>query len=236
MWTHFLYVDPLLLRTVDGAAAGSRPVPAGHRLVRAQHHRVRRAGDDCKLRIAVGQKDDTSAAPITVSVSVGGRDRRPVAGGVYDAAAGRTSISWAGQYEDNYVQSYEHRTGVRSDPVRVAGGDSDSHNYPTPIQAADGHRHDRYHRNIYYTAFDPASVTFRSAARLSGWRRSWCGCSSTRPAWCTPTPGRGRGARAGAPGTSPPGCGSATWSRPGRRAGGSTRPRRAARPASAPTG
>ncbi|WP_433727325.1 BNR-4 repeat-containing protein [Actinoplanes sp. CA-051413] len=66
-------------------------------------------------------------------------DRRPVAGGVHDAAVGRTFISWAGQYEDNYVQSYEHRTGTWSDPVRVAGGDNDSHNYPTMIQAADGH-------------------------------------------------------------------------------------------------
>jgi hypothetical protein len=66
-------------------------------------------------------------------------DRRPVAGGVYDAAVRRTFISWAGRFEDNYVQGYDHRTGAWSDPVRVAGGDSDSHNYPTMIQADDGH-------------------------------------------------------------------------------------------------
>jgi hypothetical protein len=66
-------------------------------------------------------------------------DRRPVAGGVYDAAVKKTFISWGGQFEDNYVQAYDHRTATWSAPVRVAGGDNDSHNYPTMIQAADGH-------------------------------------------------------------------------------------------------
>jgi hypothetical protein len=77
---------------------------------------------------------------VTPAVAVAARtDRRPVAGGLYDAAAQKTFISWGGQYEDNYVQAYDHRTHTWSAPVRVAGGDSDSHNYPTMIQAADGH-------------------------------------------------------------------------------------------------
>ncbi|GAA2851617.1 hypothetical protein Acy02nite_35220 [Actinoplanes cyaneus] len=66
-------------------------------------------------------------------------DRRPVAGGVHDPYAKKTFISWAGFQEDNYVQEYDHRRGTWSAPVRVAGGDNDSHNYPTLIQAGDGH-------------------------------------------------------------------------------------------------
>jgi phage tail protein X len=58
---------------------------------------------------------------------------------VYDAVARKTFISWGGQFEDNYVQAYTHRTGTWSAPVRVAGGDNDSHNYPTMVQANDGH-------------------------------------------------------------------------------------------------
>ena len=89
----------------------------------------------------------TGAAPAQVSMKVmtaatavaARTDRRPVAGGVYDAVARKTFISWGGQYEDNYVQAYDHRSGTWSAPVRVAGGDNDSHNYPTMIQAADGH-------------------------------------------------------------------------------------------------
>jgi hypothetical protein len=81
-----------------------------------------------------------SAQVMTPSTAVAARtDRRPVAGGVYDAAAGKTFISWGGQYEDNYVQAYDHRRRTWSAPVRVAGGDNDSHNYPTMVQAADGH-------------------------------------------------------------------------------------------------
>src|SRR5438874_2270668 len=66
-------------------------------------------------------------------------DRRPVAGGLYDAVAGQTFISWGGVHEDNYVQAYDHRTGTWSAPVRVGDGAEDSHNYPTMVQAPDGH-------------------------------------------------------------------------------------------------
>ncbi len=66
-------------------------------------------------------------------------DRRPVAGGLYDAAARTTFISWGGAHEDNYVQAYDHRSGTWSAPVRVSSGDDDSHNYPTMVQARDGH-------------------------------------------------------------------------------------------------
>src|SRR5689334_4505923 len=54
-------------------------------------------------------------------------DRRPVAGGVYDAAADTTFIAWGGQHEDNYVQAFDHRTRTWSPPVYVASGDNDSH-------------------------------------------------------------------------------------------------------------
>jgi hypothetical protein len=66
-------------------------------------------------------------------------DRRPVAGGVYDAAARKTFITWAGVHEDNYIQAYDHRTGTWSAPVKVGDGGDDSHNYPTIVQASDGH-------------------------------------------------------------------------------------------------
>jgi hypothetical protein len=76
----------------------------------------------------------------TPATSVAARsDRRPVAGGLYDATAKKTFVSWAGQFEDNYAQSFDHRTNTWSTPVRVASGDSDSHNYPTMVQAKDGH-------------------------------------------------------------------------------------------------
>jgi len=77
---------------------------------------------------------------VTVAAASAARtDRRPVAGGVHDPRAGKTFISWGGYQEDNYVQEYDHRRRTWSAPVRVAGGDNDSHNYPTLIQAADGH-------------------------------------------------------------------------------------------------
>jgi hypothetical protein len=80
---------------------------------------------------------DKLATPAT---RVGARsDRRPVAGGVYDPAAKKTFISWGGVLEDNYVQAYDHRKDTWSAPVRVASGDNDSHNYPTLVQADDGH-------------------------------------------------------------------------------------------------
>ncbi len=66
-------------------------------------------------------------------------DRRPVAGGLYDAYAGKTFISWGGVHEDNYVQAYDHLTGAWSAPVKVGDGADDSHNYPTMVQAPDGH-------------------------------------------------------------------------------------------------
>ncbi|GAA4472671.1 BNR-4 repeat-containing protein [Phytohabitans houttuyneae] len=76
----------------------------------------------------------------TVATNVAARsDRRPTNGGVYDRTAGKTFISWAGQYEDNYVQAYDHRTGTWTAPVKVADGGNDTHNYPTLIQADDGH-------------------------------------------------------------------------------------------------
>ena len=76
----------------------------------------------------------------TTAASVAARtDRRPVAGGVYDPVADTTFIAWGGVHEDNYVQAYQHRTRTWSAPVFVASGDGDSHNYPTLIQADDGH-------------------------------------------------------------------------------------------------
>jgi hypothetical protein len=76
----------------------------------------------------------------TTATSVAARsDRRPVAGGVYDKKANKTFISWAGQYEDSYVQSYDHRKSTWSAPNRIADGASDAHNYPTMVQARDGH-------------------------------------------------------------------------------------------------
>ncbi|MEV8508508.1 BNR-4 repeat-containing protein [Actinoplanes sp. NPDC051475] len=80
------------------------------------------------------------ASVTTVATGVAARtDRRPTNGGVYDPQARKTFISWAGQYEDNYVQAYDHRTATWSTPVKVADGGNDTHNYPTLIQAADGH-------------------------------------------------------------------------------------------------
>jgi hypothetical protein len=84
--------------------------------------------------------DATPFTVTTVATSVAARtDRRPVAGGVHDARAGKTFISWGGVHEDNYVQEYDHRTRTWSAPVFVASGDNDSHNYPTLVQADDGH-------------------------------------------------------------------------------------------------
>lgn len=77
---------------------------------------------------------------VTVAAASAARtDRRPVAGGVCDPRARKTFISWGGFQEDNYVQEYDHRRDIWSAPVRVAGGDNDSHNYPTMVQADDGH-------------------------------------------------------------------------------------------------
>ena len=65
-------------------------------------------------------------------------DRRPMAGGIYDHVARKTFISWGGKNEDSYVQDYSHVTGVWSAPMFIDGGDADTHNYPTMIQANNG--------------------------------------------------------------------------------------------------
>src|SRR5256885_1490191 len=87
--------------------------------------------------------DDLAARAMTVMTPVTAAaartDRRPVAGGVYDEVARQTFISWGGVHEDNYVQAYDHRTGTWSAPVKVGDGLDDSHNYPTMVQAPDGH-------------------------------------------------------------------------------------------------
>ncbi len=80
---------------------------------------------------------DTLMTPATAVAARS--DRRPVAGGVYDPIARTTFISWGGVLEDNYVQAYDHHHGTWSAPVRIASGDNDSHNYPTMVQAKDGH-------------------------------------------------------------------------------------------------
>ncbi|WP_020667061.1 BNR-4 repeat-containing protein [Amycolatopsis nigrescens] len=78
---------------------------------------------------------------LTPATSVASRtDRRPMAGGVYDPAADTTFISWSGQAADSYVQGYHHGRRTWSEPRKVAGGESDPHNYPTLVLAADGHR------------------------------------------------------------------------------------------------
>jgi len=90
--------------------------------------------------VPLGDKEPPAMSVMTPATGVAARtDRRPVAGGIYDPAAETTFITWAGQAEDNYIQAYDHRTGVWSAPVKVGDGDADSHNYPTIVQAPDGH-------------------------------------------------------------------------------------------------
>jgi hypothetical protein len=74
-----------------------------------------------------------------VSHAAARTDRRPVGGGGYDPVARTTFITWGGAHEDNQIQAYDHRTGTWSAPVRAGSGGDDSHNYPTFVQAADGH-------------------------------------------------------------------------------------------------
>ncbi|HEU4425166.1 MAG TPA: BNR-4 repeat-containing protein [Pilimelia sp.] len=90
------------------------------------------------------QVQETEVAPsmtvMTAATAVAARtDRRPVAGGLYDRRVNKTFITWGGQFEDNYIQAYDHRTGAWSTPVKVGNGEGDSHNYPTIVQADDGH-------------------------------------------------------------------------------------------------
>ena len=83
---------------------------------------------------------DAEFTLLTAATNVASRtDRRPVAGGVYDRDARATFISWGGLNQDSYVQAYDHRTGTWSAPNFVVGGRGDSHNYPTMVQADDGH-------------------------------------------------------------------------------------------------
>src|SRR5437868_5068409 len=68
-----------------------------------------------------GQPMGPPTTAVTTATGVAARtDRRPVAGGVYDARAATTFIAWAGAHEDNYVQAYDHRSRTWSAPVRVA--------------------------------------------------------------------------------------------------------------------
>ncbi|GAA0798459.1 BNR-4 repeat-containing protein [Spirilliplanes yamanashiensis] len=113
------------------------------------------AGSVLALAAVAALQAPASAAPVTasalgpyaaptayttVATNVAARsDRRPTNGGVHDPAAKKTFISWAGKYEDNYVQAYDHVTKTWSAPVKVADGGNDTHNYPTLIQANDGH-------------------------------------------------------------------------------------------------
>jgi BNR repeat-containing family member len=89
---------------------------------------------------ALAKKEPPTMSVMTPASNVASRsDRRPVAGGLYDAAAETTFITWGGRNQDNYIQAYDHRTGTWSAPVLVGLGDGDSHNYPTIVQAHDGH-------------------------------------------------------------------------------------------------
>ncbi len=98
------------------------------------------ADDDASSNSSAATWSAAETTVTTTATNVAARsDRRPVAGGVYDARANTTFITWAGQYEDNYIQAYNHRTKKWSAPVRVADGGNDSHNYPTIVQANDGH-------------------------------------------------------------------------------------------------
>ncbi|MFC4013763.1 BNR-4 repeat-containing protein [Nonomuraea purpurea] len=75
---------------------------------------------------------------MTAATGVAARtDRRPVAGGVHDPRTGTTFISWGGTNEDSYVQALTN--GVWSAPLKIIDGRGDSHNYPTMVQADDGH-------------------------------------------------------------------------------------------------
>jgi hypothetical protein len=95
-------------------------------------------------RAASGPPVSLGAPPpfrvLTAAKTVAARsDRRPVGGGVYDPSVDKTFLSWSGRNEDTYVQAYDHRTGAFSARIKVIGGRGDAHNYPTMVQADDGH-------------------------------------------------------------------------------------------------
>jgi len=119
-------------RTRGAAGSGLSPVPV------APDSAARTVAPDSAAR--AGEAAPGGLSLVTVAPASAARtDRRPVGGGVHDPRAGKTFISWGGFQEDNYVQEYDHRRRTWSAPKRVAGGDNDSHNYPTLIQADDGH-------------------------------------------------------------------------------------------------
>jgi hypothetical protein len=75
-------------------------------------------GDDCRLRIAIVQKDDTSAAPVTVTVAVGGRDRR----GQVLRMTGESLGAEPTAVQGATVDRAGHLKPGRPDPVRVRAG------------------------------------------------------------------------------------------------------------------
>ncbi|AGZ40644.1 glycosyl hydrolase family 79 C-terminal domain-containing protein [Actinoplanes friuliensis] len=75
-------------------------------------------GDDCKLRIAVLQKDDTSAAPVRVNVAVGGHDRRAKVLRLTGESLGAEPTFVQGATVDRSGRLHPGRP----DPVRVSSG------------------------------------------------------------------------------------------------------------------
>jgi hypothetical protein len=93
-------------------------------------------------------------------------DRRPVAGGVYDANVRKTFICWAGKNEDTYVQAYDHATRTFTKPAKVSSGGGDSHNYPTMVQAADG-------RLLIFVGVHNSKLTVARAAQAHSISGTW---------------------------------------------------------------
>jgi len=75
-------------------------------------------GDDCKLRLAIVQKDETSAAPVTVTVDVGGRDR----GGQVLRLTGESLGAEPTAVQGATVDRAGRLTPGRPDAARVRGG------------------------------------------------------------------------------------------------------------------
>lgn len=101
---------------------------------------VATAGLSAINRAAFAKQDSPAMSVMTPATGVASRsDRRPVAGGIYDAKAQTTFVTWGGRNQDNYIQAYDHRAETWTAPVLVGLGGGDSHNYPTIVQARDGH-------------------------------------------------------------------------------------------------